>query len=79
MFLEKVYQSFNRITSQFSFTDSTKAIVRRDQVNLLVYGPDRTYFKQKQRNIITKFWPTCFFLIYYILLFDEKKKKNNKT
>ena len=70
MFLEKVYQSFNRITNQFSFTDSTKAIVRRDQVNLSVYGPDRTYFKQKQRNIITKFWPTGFFLIYYILLFD---------
>ena len=30
-------------------------LFRRDQVNLLVYGPDRPYFKQKQKNIITKF------------------------
>ena len=27
-------------------------VVRRDQVNLLVYGPDRPYFKQKQKNKI---------------------------
>ena len=41
----------------------------RDQVNLLVYGPDRPYSKQKQKNYIAKFWPTGFFLIYYFLLF----------
>ena len=29
--------------------------VRRDQVNLLVYGPDRPYFKQKQKNNIQNF------------------------
>ena len=29
--------------------------IRRDQVNLLVYGPGRPYFKQKQKNDITKF------------------------
>ena len=43
---------------------------RRDQVNLLVYGPDQPYLKQKQKNI--KFWPTGFFLIYYFLLFEIK-------
>ena len=52
--------------------------VRRDQVNLLVYGPDRPYFKQKQKNNITKFWPTDFFLVYYFLLFEEKEIKHNK-
>ena len=32
-----------------------------DQVKLLVYGPDQPYFKQKQKNNITKFWLTGFF------------------
>ena len=49
----------------------------RDQVNLLVYGPDRPYFKQKQKNI-TKFRPTGFFLIYYFLLFEKKETKHDK-
>ena len=43
--------------------------IKQDQVNLLVYGPDRPYFKQKQK-------------IYFNLLFllSEKKKdiKHNK-
>ena len=61
--------------------------IMRNQVNLLVYRPDRPYFKQKQKNNITKFWATGFFLIYYFLLFEfsepEKdihlaKKQNNK-
>ena len=47
--------------------------VWRDQVNLLVYGPNRPYFKQKQKNN-TKFGPTGFFLIYYFLLFEKKKE-----
>ena len=36
-------------------------MIRGDQVNFLVYGPDRPYFKQKQKNNITKFWPTGLF------------------
>ena len=50
--------------------------VRRDQVNLLVYGPDRPYFKQKQKNNISKFWLSGLFLIYYFLLFQKNKKRN---
>ena len=42
--------------------------VRRDQVNLLVDRPDRPYFKQKQKNNITKFCPSDFFL--NLLFFD---------
>ena len=38
----------------------TEDILRRDQFNLLVYGPDPLYFKQKQKNI-TKFWLTGIF------------------
>ena len=41
--------------------------IRRDQVNLLVYRPDRPYFKQKQKNNIKKFWPTG---IFFNLLFS---------
>ena len=38
--------------------------IKQDQVNLLVYGPDRPYFKQKQN-------------IYFNLLFllSEKKER----
>ena len=36
-----------------------------DIVNLLVYGPDRPYFKQKQKNNITKCWPTGFFYLLF--------------
>ena len=49
--------------------------IRRDQVNLLVYGPNRPCFKQKQKNNITKFWPSGSFLICYFLLFENKKQK----
>ena len=49
--------------------------IRWDQVNLLVYGPDRPYFKQKQKTNVTKFWPTGFFLN---LLFSAFWKKNKK-
>ena len=38
-----------------------KFAVGRDQVNFLVYGPDRPYFKQKQKSNITKFWRIVFF------------------
>ena len=43
-------------------------VLRWDQVNLLVYGPDRPYFKQK------KTLANWLFLIYYFLLFEKKKK-----
>ena len=52
-------------------------LLRRDQVNLLVYGPDRPYFKQKQEDNITKFSPIDIFKIDYLLLLD--KKIRNKT
>ena len=45
--------------------------IRQEQVNLLVYGPSRPYYKQTQKNT-TQFWPTGFFLIYYFLLFEKK-------
>ena len=37
------------------FTQTKNLTLRQDQVNLLVYGSDRIYFKQKQKNNITKF------------------------
>ena len=40
---------------------------------------DRPYFEQKQKNSITKFWPTGFFLIYYFLLFEKKKRNNQEA
>ena len=43
------------------FDDVFIPLLSRDQVNLFVYGPDRPYFKQKQKNNIRKFWPTGFF------------------
>ena len=35
----------------------------QDMVNLLVGGTDQPYFKQKQKNNITKCWLTGLFLI----------------
>ena len=52
-------------------------LIRRDQVNVLVYRPDRPYFKQKKKNNITKFWPFGFFF-YFIFCFLKKKKKKRK-
>ena len=48
--------------------------LRKNQVNLLVNGPDPPYFNQKQKSNITKFWPTGFFKIYYFFIFEKKKK-----
>ena len=50
-------------------------MIRRDQVNLLVYGSDWPYFKQKQKNNITKFWPTGFFLYLFFSDFWKKEKE----
>ena len=60
-----------------NLSDATILFIRLEQVNLLVFGPDRVYLKQKQKNNITRFWPTCFFIIYYFLLL-AKRKKNRK-
>ena len=48
-----------------------KQNLSREQVNLLVYGPDRLHFKQKQKNI-TKFWPTDFFFTPFFSAFWKK-------
>ena len=48
--------------------------IRRDQVNLLVNGPNQPYFKQKQKNNIAKFWPTGVFNLLFLIF--EKKQEN---
>ena len=53
-------------------------VFRRGQVNLLVYRPDRPCFKQKQKNDITKLWPTAFFLNLLLSAFCFLQKKRNK-
>ena len=58
-------------------TNLIKWSIRRDQVNLLVYGPDQLYFKQKQKNI-TKFWPTGFFFNLRFSAFLTKKRKEKE-
>ena len=52
--------------------------IRWDQFNLLVNGPHRPYFKQKQKHNITKFWLTGFFLNLIFSAF-WKKKRRHKT
>ena len=44
----------------------------------MVYGPDRPYFKQKQKNYILRNLGQLAFLIYYFLLFEAKKMEHNK-
>ena len=78
--MKNVFHSFNSISLDswkkiHPSTNIRNKCVRRDQVNLLVYGPDRLYFKQKRKNDVTKFWPTGFFLIYYFLPFEKKRNK----
>ena len=58
-------------------TNLIKWSIRRDQNNLLVYGPDQLYFKQKQKNI-TKFWPTGFFFNLRFSAFLTKKRKEKE-
>ena len=67
---------FNRVIFNYQIIEidiSSKKRIRQDQVNLLIYCPERIYFKQKQKNNVTKFWPTGFFLSYYFLLFEKTK------
>ena len=52
--------------------------LKRDQVHLLVYGPDRPYFKQKQKNNITKFSPNDFLkstIFCFSASWGKKEKK----
>ena len=52
----------HRILSNQTYTTIPCEIdLRCDEVNLLVYGPDRPYFKQKQKNTTIKFWSNAFF------------------
>ena len=52
--------------------------IRRDQVNLLVNGPDQPYFKQKQKNNIAKFWPTGVFNLLFLIFEKKQNKKKHK-
>ena len=67
-------------TSPCQSNSSILFVPRQEQANLLVYGPDRPYFKQKQKNDITKFWPTGFFqsTIFCFLRIKKKEMKHNK-
>ena len=53
-------------------------ILKAKQVNLLVYGPNRPYFKQKQNNDITKFWSTGFFKSIIFCFLKKIEIKYNK-
>ena len=73
MFLALLFSLFT--FSDLIWLDSCPQInIRQDQVNSLVFGSNRPYFKQKQKNNITKFGPSGFFLIYYFLIFENKRK-----
>ena len=52
--------------------------IRQDQLILLVYRPDQPYFKQKQINNTTKFWPTVFFNLLFSVFFFFFFWKNEK-
>ena len=41
--------------------------------------PRRDYFEQKQKNNITKFWPTGFFKSIIFCFLIKKNKKQNTT
>ena len=47
--------------------------IRRDQVNLLIYGPDQPYFKQKQKSNSAKFSLSRFFQ-FIIFCFLKKNE-----
>ena len=52
-------------------------LFRRDQVNLLVYGPDWPYFKQKQK--ILESFDQLAFLKSMIFCVLKIKRKRNET
>ena len=55
-----------------NYAYAKQRLFRRDQVNLLVYGPDQPYFKQKQKNNITKLCSTGLFLNLLFFAFWKK-------
>ena len=59
---------------------ATNQMLRRDQVNLLVYGPDRPYFKQKKIYIYIYILRDFGFFKSITFRFLKKKKgiKHNK-
>ena len=71
MFLKKVVFPKNVVSTALNYYIQQKSTIlpgiflRRDQVNLLVYGPNQPYFEQKQKNI-TKFWPSGVFLLLFL-------------
>ena len=70
MFIEKMNirnVGQNTLTNMLS-----DVIIRREQINLLVYGPDRPYFKQKQKNNTKTFWPIGLFFYSFIFCFLQK-------
>ena len=52
--------------------------LRQDKLNFLVYKANRRYFKQKEKNDITKFGQLAFFksIIFYFM--KKKEIKHNK-
>ena len=55
--------------------DKNLNFVRRDKVNWLVYGPDRSCFRQKQEIILPNFDQLAFF---QSIIFCFLKKKNKE-
>ena len=62
-FQDPIIDAIETSNQKYNSRMSSKLInsLRRDQVNLLVYRPDRPYFKQKQKSNIAEIWPTGFF------------------
>ena len=54
-------------------------MIGQDQNNILLCRPDRPYFKQKQKNNITKFWQIDFFKIIIFCFFFLIKEIEQQT
>ena len=78
MFIEKMNirnVGQNTLTNMLS-----NVIIRREQVNLLVYGPDRPYFKQKQKKILKHFGQlACFFTLLFSAFCKNSTYIRNKN
>ena len=59
MLFQKWQEEFDKFWLEQSKV-SKICTLRRDQVNLLVYGPDRLYFKQKQKITLQNFCQLAF-------------------
>ena len=58
----------------------TSAVYQQGETKLICWstGANDPTLSKNQKNNITKFWPTGFFLIYHFLLFEKKEIKHNK-